>query len=419
MKYSRQYITVFEHQTIRLNQKIDEVTFDEHKLKAMQSYYGEAGVPYYTLIHNGVRFNEFVGVIQIGETVIEVLPKADVAFDTPSEKKLWRDKLIEMLYAVGIFDIQAPSSSSLKLKSNCILDLYFELFINEVEYLLHNGLVKQYRKKQGNVLALKGSLQFARHIQQNHNHQERFYVNHTVYDIEHQLHYILYKTILLLSKINTNASLHSRIGALLLYFPEMPYIKVHESTFSKLVFNRKTQPYKNAIEIAKLLLLQYHPDVSRGRNNILALMFDMNKLWEQFVYASLIKHKDVAMTITAQTQKNFWKPINGYTSKIRPDIVINKDKDDCMVLDTKWKNLNNYNPSPDDLRQMYVYHVYYNAKKVALVFPGSTSTNISGTFLPPQLIEDADKSCCIISIAVKPNIKEWQKSIYSEFISWD
>jgi 5-methylcytosine-specific restriction enzyme subunit McrC len=323
-----------------------------------------------------------------------------------------------MLYAVGIFDIQAPSSSSLKLKSNCILDLYFELFINEVEYLLHNGLVKQYRKKQGNVLALKGSLQFARHIQQNLNHHERFYVNHSVYNIEHQLHYIIYKTILLINRINTNASLHSRIGALLLYFPEMPDIKIHETTFAKLVFNRKTKPYKNAIDIAKLLLLQFHPDVSRGRDNILALMFDMNKLWEQFVLASLLKHKDVAMTVTAQTQKKFWKPINGYTSKIRPDIVINKDKEDCMVLDTKWKNLKTYNPSPDDLRQMYVYHVYYHAKKVALVYPGSTSANVSGTFIPPQPNKNAEKICCIISIAVKQNIKEWQKSIYSEFMRW-
>jgi 5-methylcytosine-specific restriction enzyme subunit McrC len=134
MKSNRQYITVFEHQTIRLNQKIGEVTFDEHKLNALQSYYGNTGVPYYTLIHNGVCFNEYVGVIQIGETVIEVLPKADLAYDTPSDKKLWRNKLIEMLYAVGIFDIQAPSSSSLKLKSNCILDLYFELFITQVQH---------------------------------------------------------------------------------------------------------------------------------------------------------------------------------------------------------------------------------------------------------------------------------------------
>ena len=72
----------------------------------------------------------------------------------------------------------------------------------------------------------------------------------------------------------------------------------------------------------------------------LALMFDMNYLWERFVYASLRKHNRNGNTITAQNTRNFWKPIVGNNSKIKPDIVINKDKDDCVVLDTKWKNLN-------------------------------------------------------------------------------
>lgn len=416
MTQNRKYITVFEHQSIRLGQEIDGIKFDRKKLEAFEAYYGENGVPYFSLISKGIRFNEYVGVIQIGDTVIEVLPKADNA---DKDKKRWHDILIEMLLAVGVFDIQATSNSSLKLKSNSILDLYFELFIKEIEYLLHNGLVKQYRKKEGNVTALKGSLQFGKHIQQNLTHQERFYVRHTTYDVEHKLHFILYKTIRLLKQINTNVGLHSRIGALLLHFPEMPEMKVTESTFEKLVLNRKTQSYKKAIDIAKLLLLQYHPDVSKGRNNVLALMFDMNKLWEQFVYVSLRKHKDAETSITAQTSKFFWRPERGYRSKIRPDIVVNKDKDDgCVVLDTKWKNLNGYNPSPDDLRQMFVYHEYYGARRVALVYPGTELSISRGTYLDPKTSKEIDKECSIISLSVESKIKDWQKNIYSEFERW-
>lgn len=418
MQKDRKHISVFEHQAIKLNQIIDGVKFDNNRLEALQSYYGEKGVPYFSLIHNGVRFNEYVGVIQVGNTVIEVLPKADNTFSGTNEKKHWRDILIDMLFAVGAFDIHAPSSSSLKLKSNSILDLYFELFIKEVEYLLHNGLVKQYRKKEGNVMALKGSLQFAKHIQQNLTHQERFYVRHTSYDVEHKLNFILYKTIKLLKQINTNTTLHSRIGELFLHFPEMPDVNITEATFDKLVFSRKTQSYKKAIDIAKLLLLQYHPDVSKGRNNVLALMFDMNKLWEQFVYISLRKNKESNTTITSQTSKFFWKPEIGYRSKIRPDIVVNKDKDDCVVLDTKWKNLNGCNPSPDDLRQMYVYHEYYNARKVALVYPGKTSSKSSGAYLDPTTSKEIDKECSIISLSVEQNIKLWQLHIFSQFETW-
>jgi 5-methylcytosine-specific restriction enzyme subunit McrC len=404
-------ITVFEHESLR----IDEKGFDATKFEALKKFYGNGGKdkPYFSLINNGVKFNEYVGVIQIGDTVIEVLPKADKNNGDDSQ---WRDILIGMMSAVDMFDVRAPSSSQLKIKPHSILDLYFGLFVQEVEYLLHAGLVKQYRKKEGNLTALKGRLLFNKHIQQNLLHQERFYVGYTAYDVEHTLHFILYKTIKLLNQINTNADLKSKIGSLMLYFPEMPDIKVSEALFNKITFNRKTLPYKRAISIAKMILLQYHPDLSSGRSNVLALMFDMNLLWEKFVYQSLKKNQEIGWTVTKQFSKNFWRPAHSRTSsKIRPDIVINaKDNNVCIVLDTKWKNLNGNNPSPDDLRQMYAYHHYYDAKKVALVYPGASASYIPGKYhqtVDRQNGNLDDKECGILTLAVNPIINSWQAEI--------
>lgn len=415
MSTHRHFITVFEHQTIKLNQEYNGIRLDACKLKALQEYYGDKGVPYFSLTHNGIRFNEYVGVIQVGNLVIEVLPKADKA---DNDKLKWKKLLIDMLRSVGIFDIHAPSSSSLTLKNNSVLDLYFELFINEVEYLLHNGLIKRYRKEEGNVNALKGTLQFGKNIQQNLIHQERFYVKYITYDVEHKLHYILYKTIKLLGHINNSAALQGRINALLLHFPEMPYINITENTFEKLTFNRKTHPYRKSVEIARLLLLQYHPDLSKGSNSVLALMFDMNLLWERFVYVSLRKQKNI--TVTAQTSKLFWKPVHGNRSGMRPDIVINKgDADNCVVLDTKWKNLNGYNPSPDDLRQMYVYHEYYGARKVALVYPGEKTQCNSGVFLHHQTGHELKKQCSVITISAEnDSVRSLSDNIIGTFNTW-
>ena len=422
MHSKKNHISVFEHNTLKLGQIINQVEFDAKKLQDFQKYYGEKGVPYFSLVHNGIKFNEYVGVIQIGNTVIEVLPKVDNS-DKKNDKTNWRNFLIDMVYASGVFKIHAPSSSNLKLKPNTILDLYFELFINEVEYLLHTGLVKQYRKKEANVTALKGSLQFNKHLQQNIIHQERFFVRHTTYDVEHTLHFILYKTIQVLKHLNTNAALQSRIGVLLLHFPEMPNIKIIEATFDKLVYSRKTQSYKSAIDIAKLILLHYHPDVNKGKNDVLALMFDMNKLWEKFVYKSLLKHKSPDATITAQSSKYFWQPDKGNRSSIRPDIIF-KNKDICIVLDTKWKNLSGYNPSPEDLRQMYVYHEYYAAHKVALVYPGAEYSTNSGKYFSPKGIKLNDKECSVITVAI-PNkegnnsiVKLLQFKIHEKFEDW-
>lgn len=415
MPKQKAHITIFEHESLWTDRGPQRLS--ENQLEALQLFYGEKGVPYYSLIHHGISFGEYVGVIQVGNTIIEVLPKADKT----GNQQTWRNILINMLRTVGIFDIHAPSSSDLNLKTNSILDLYFELFVKEIEYLQHRGLIKKYRKTEGNRTALKGSIQFSKHLIKNLVHQERFYVRYSIYDKEHLLHAILYKALKLLYQINTNLQLSSRLGSLLLDFPEQQNIKITESLFERIVYDRKSESYKNAIEIARLILLNYHPDLSTGANNVLALMFDMNVLWEQFVYVSLRKHKSIETTIKAQNIKSFWKPKSGSRSRMKPDIVLNKGTDQCIVLDTKWKNLNGYNPSPEDLRQMFVYMKYYNARRVALVYPGSSSAIQSGRFYQHNhdLFEELSaEECSIITIAMNKNIRLWQKEIHEQVKDW-
>ena len=406
-------LTVFEYATVRVGNGLTAPQY-----QALQTYYGEKGVPFYSLINNGVRFCQYVGVLQIGNLTIEILPKVDKLGDANT----WKKRLIDMLKTVGLFKIHAPSSSALTLKSNSILDLYLELYLTEIEYLLHRGLVKRYRKTEGNTTALKGNLQFSKHIQQNLVHQERFYVSYTTYDAQHSIHSILYKALRLVKHINTKNALHSRIGALLLNFPEMPDVKVSEATFERITYNRKDEHYQTALEIARLLLLNYHPDVSKGRNHVLALLFDMNLLWEQFVYVSLKKQlkEKSGYTIKQQVPKAFWRQENnGQTSGMKPDIVIETDKNERIVLDTKWKNLNGSNPSLEDLRQMYVYHTYFDAKKVALVYPTDSETvPKSGFYVDKMSGQTTDTECSIVSIATKSNIADWQTHIFETIDNW-
>lgn len=205
---NRKHITVYEHQSLRTDR--GDIRLSSRQLEALQQFYGEQGVPHYKLIHHGVKFGEYVGVLQIGDTIIEILPKADKSNDQNN----WREVLIGMLGAVGIFNIHAPSASSLSIKPNSILDLYFEIFVKELEYLMHQGFVKRYRKRDGNTYALKGNIQFSQHLNRNLIHKERFYNRFSVYDKNHKIHSILYKALKLLHQLNTNQSINSRIGSL-------------------------------------------------------------------------------------------------------------------------------------------------------------------------------------------------------------
>ena len=56
--------------------------------------------------------------------------------------------------------------------------------------------------------------------------------------------------------------------------------EIHEADFQKLQPSRNTARYASALEMAKMFIMNYSPDVRSGSNHMLALMFDMNNLWK-------------------------------------------------------------------------------------------------------------------------------------------
>ena len=174
--------------------------------------------------------------------------------------------------------------------------------------------------------------------------------------------------------------------------------------------------YQKVIEIAIIIILTNHPDITRGSNDMIALMFDMNKLWEKFVYISVKKNIPKNYKITAQITKNFWAPTSGRNSYLQPDILITNDNQKNIVLDTKWKNIKEKNPSPEDLRQMYVYHNYFNADKVALVYPGDDIINKGLYFDSNETLSNI--MCSVIKIDINRDISAWQKAICKQILDW-
>lgn len=357
-------IQVYEHERLKVREK----GFQNSHLEALQRFHGDRGVPYFSLIHNGVKFSQFVGVLQVGDLTIQVLPKID---KVEGNEDNWNRVLIDMLRQCGLLTADAPSSSSLQLKSNSILELYFELFILECEKLVHQGLVKRYRSNEGNLYSLKGSLQFNKHIQQNLVHAERFYTRHSIYDHNHLFNGILRTTLDVLARINTSSSLSSQIQRLLLRFPETEKIRPTSKLFNQLQFNRKTESYRKALDISELILLNYHPDIQSGNKDVLALMFDMNQLWERWVLRQLRKHSPPDIRVKGQQNKVFWKTPNS-SKRLKPDIAIYRKgiEHPILIIDTKWKTPKSGRPSDEDLRQIYAYLKMWKCTKGILLYPG-------------------------------------------------
>lgn len=364
-------IQVFEFEKLTLHKDWRDRYLTPKELEKLYEFNDNNDNAYFTGIRDGVRFQNFVGVIQIGGLTIEILPKTDKNKGDDEDYSAWHGALLNMLRICKHINVNSVSEANLKKKHNSLLDLYFEMFLDEVQHLLRIGLKKQYRKKSGNVLALKGRLDFNKNIQQNLIHQERFYTEHQVYDYENLLNQIILKGLTILGELTFNSQLIDRISRLKMNFPDIKEIPIQKHHFDKIKENRKTVAYNRALQISKMIILNYSPDIRSGQENMLTLLFDMNKLWEEYIYRMLVRTKRENVTVSFQNKQNFWE---GRT--IRPDLVITKgigDQKETYIIDTKWKVLdaNNPKPSDDDLKQMYAYNLYWDAKRSMLLYPNS------------------------------------------------
>lgn len=352
-------ISVFEHQRLLVGTNGFKQVHLDALLKLNEYHDGK----YFEPIAKGLKFNQYVGIIQVDGLVIQINPKAD----KDDDDSRWSGVLLNMLKACGKLKASSVGSANVNRKNLNLLEVYFELYLQEVDGLLRKGLVKKYRKQTKNTKAFKGKLEFAGHLQKNIIHKERFYTTHQVYDENHLLHQVLYKALSIVSYFTKGTRLYDHVKRAQLNFPEVSNSNITKNQLENIKLNRKTKDYSYALELAGLIILNFSPDISSGKEKMLSLLFDMNELWETYILKQLTKiSAQYHFKISGQESKPFWS--NNY---LRPDIVLRKN-DEVYIIDTKWKRPK-LSASVNDLRQIYAYCRFWDAEKGILLYPGDSN----------------------------------------------
>lgn len=380
-------IQVREYGTLRIGDEQLGATFEKRHWQQLFRYHDEhAAHRFFEMRHDGVRFRSYVGVIQAGDLTIEIIPKTDAIEDASgSDLRKWRNILLHMLRESGTLRLDSLSNALLREKENSILDVYLDLFLTEVEALLHRGLVKRYRHTEGQQVALRGAIQFGKHLALNLVHQERFYTRYQSYDHQHVHNQLVRQALLLLPRLTTSPTLRGRTARALLQWVETPTTQVTPATFTRLTFDRKTEAYRPALAIARLLLLNHRPDIQGGSSDLIALLFNMNRLWEQYLLRTLQRLGALhGWTVSKPGYKILWSADDGSTSEMQPDILIETPGKGNLVLDAKWKRPQG-RPAEADLRQLYAYAHHYNARHTVLLYPFAAAERAAkGTFAHPD-----------------------------------
>ena len=362
-------IRIFEHERLTLHEDARGQNLEPSELARLYDFNDRNDNKYFTGIRDGVKFSSYVGVIQIGGLTIEVLPKSDRERGDEGDAERWHGVLLDMLRICRKVSVNAVSESNLRRRHHSILELYFEVYLDEVEQLLRQGLVKKYRRKAGNATSLKGQILFSQHLQRNLIHQERFYTKHQVYDPVNPINQILLEGLHAVADFTRSSTLSQRTAQLIEVFPFHTRQRIEAHHFDRLSDDRGVSRYQRALTIARMLLLHYSPSIQSGKDQMLALLFDMNALWEEYIYRMLVRAATPEFEVRPQQSKPFWQ-----SHTVRPDIVVTRrdgDSSTTFVIDTKWKVLDSRNPRPtdDDLKQMFVYNEYWSAGHSMLLYP--------------------------------------------------
>ena len=390
-------ITVYEYQTLR----IGEEGFTSAHWEAMAIFHEQVSDKYYSLVNKGVRFSNFVGVLQLGNITIEILPK--LKNDNTSTKEAWQRALIDMLRICKLLKVDSLSSARQALRPDAILELYFGIFLDETEWLVRQGLLKEYYREQGNLNTLKGRLLHGHQLRKNIIHKERFYTEYETYNYDHLLNRILYAVLKLTIHYPLDQVLLAKARRLLQQFPPLSPPDIKNMELDSLMFSRKTAPYQTAVEAGLLLLKNYHPALATGSHNVLALLFDMNLLFEEYVYRRLFQLQAHSIKVYRQMSRPFWG-----RRYLRPDIVL-EINGIRYIIDTKWKIPSGNQPGMHDLRQVFTYIRQFKAKRGILLYPGFSKNETTSPvpFTHPDGGDD-DIFCQIVQL---PLMKDGQLNL--------
>ena len=384
----RTTIRVFEYERLVVGQVLTvaeggETRFSVRQFDALARFAESSADSVLELGHRSVRFTNYVGYLQVGDLGIEVLPKGDR--HGPRDVNPWHDALLDMIGVAYGLRLLHPATADLDLRRANLLEVYVARFLDQVEALLHQGLVRGYRKVRENRTAFRGRLLVAQNIRANLVQAQRMFVEHQVYDHDTLVNQTLQAALGVLEQSNLQGGLRNRLLRVRGAFPEAVREHADVRALDRLVPTRNTERYADALEMARLILDHQTPNLRAGGSRVLALLFDMNVLWERYVATLLRRVAPDGVRVVAQDARRFWKRHGHRAKTVKPDIVVVDERDGGarVVLDTKWKVPRNGQPSDNDLKQMFVYNELYDCDRSLLVYPAAPDRiDADGTFEP-------------------------------------
>lgn len=323
-----------------------------------------------------VRLINYVGIISIKNVIIEIVPKISLS----NEMEKDREVLLQMLSKCSKLPFSINESLNLNLKNYNLIELIAKFFVENLSQQINRGIYLEYINKEENINVIKGKLLLSNHIKKNHSNKVKAYCGYDEYSENNFLN-LVFKTacIIILRKIN-NDDVKNDVKRILSLLVDVDLNYIDNNKLLKYKFHRQNERFKEAYELAKLILLNMSMENSKGNDSAFSMLFEINILYEEYIanILSQLWDNQNRNVLIQDSSKYLLENIatNRGNFSLKPDIVLSDNKEEYqIIIDTKWKSVDS-KIEPSDMYQMYAYITRYpNAKRCILLYPCMIENN--------------------------------------------
>ncbi len=345
----------------------------------------DSEVPFTLSIKSGRQFikaKNLVGIVETNDGVcIEILPKIYLNYsnDTVENTKKLFLKMLSHLKDSAFVSLQ---QAHIKEKKDFpILEVFIRSFIQETELLLSSGLKGSYISKEESASYMKGKVLTPENIRINSTKKNKFYCRFDEFSQNNPQNRLIKTTLLKLKRISKSYISTSLLVKLLSY---MDGIDASSNIHNDLLRSQQNKGlfsgYNNILKWAETFLLNNSFTNFRGTTLNVAVLFPMEKIFEDYVTFLFSKYAE-GFKIRAQDKSYFLveKHFNSGKFQLRPDLFLKKEAVKQIIIDTKWKLIDELAPSKNykitsaDMYQLFAYGKKYNDHnnnlQLALIYP--------------------------------------------------
>jgi 5-methylcytosine-specific restriction enzyme subunit McrC len=320
--------------------------------------------------------SQHVGVLEVDGCTIEILPKLDARLlneDTPDEGATRRvmDNLLWMLSASGFLELTDADRANLKRDKIRFYDLFAYILGKQLRFQLQAGLPHAYVAQHGDLLALRGTVNFADQISRNWNRFDRISCQWDEFTPDTPLNRVLKSACQLLRRRVVNSAAIDLMDECLIYLDETTALGARTAlqTAHSIRWDRANDRFRSCFDMAVHLLSGEGFQLSHATARTFVFLLDMNRVFEAFAGAVL----EAAFQCPIAGQVEIGHLLTGPRRSVRqiPDFVW-KDGLQSWIGDAKYKRLDAVLPfdaedgdesaspsparlSPEDIRQLTVY----------------------------------------------------------------